>query len=445
MKKFLVLLVALALLCSAAMAKGDHHFHSLSCSQSNPMRENFRSLGITIFPKSVQNREYCQGEWDIHGTCCSIQQVSDYTTKKTQENDDSLKLILADLERIGPDLESFLKTYLEEDENSGASANSQQKFKPWLFKNPSSMQNLGQARSLQSTASQNTSVVPQTSGNSTEHQVEIENLKSKISEVVAHLKETKGSLISQQTKCMSKINLIVAVSPCSICSGNSDQYFSFGRLKLEERVCRDVLADCHQAWARLVGISKKVQTFSALASKLIGAEIHKFSTLSNPGFYTMGSSIKKIAQKKEIWQELAACEDPEQCEFQDAAELCEKFISLHKSNYAQKLGQEIKAKVARETEKLKKKIKEKKDKKKGGSKKEKKSKKDDHANKSAWKTSQKAAGQKGKSKDEDHHAGAGKARKLLLLGGSNMGGSEIGVTENKSCRPCAPLTNMDGP
>lgn len=179
------------------------------------------------------------------------------------------------------------------------------------------------------------------------------DLKVQLLKVISNLKQNKDTLVAQQTKCMAKINIIVGVSPCSICSGNSAQYFKNGLLKMEERVCRDVLADCHPAWAHLVDISKRVQMFSDLASKLVGADLDDPSDSSSP---KMGHAIMSYAKKTDIWAELSACEDPDNCPFRNAADLCERFISLDKANYAQKLGSEIRSRIAANGKKLRRKM-----------------------------------------------------------------------------------------
>lgn len=366
----------MAVLSSAAWGTSQKEFQPMSCLTPNPLRNSYKAKGIEIFSRSIQDTKSCSGEWDIRGTCCDVDAVSRYTTKKIEDNQKSLKGILAELETIAPELDKFIQSYLGEASTSsispevapaapavetqpaGGIEGAEQPQEP-AGGEPGSAEPQAEAPVAESQPAaasrllhgqhQHRQPAPQTPHNA----AALAGLKAQLQAVVNDLKLNKDTLVQQQTRCMAKINLIVGVSPCSICSGNSAQYFENGRLKMEERVCRDVLADCHHAWARLVDISKKVQTFSDLASKLVGADLDDPADSTSP---KMGHAIMNFAKKTDIWAELAACEDPENCPFQSAADLCERFISLDKENYAEKLGGEIKRKIAKNGKKLRKKM-----------------------------------------------------------------------------------------
>src|SRR3990167_3964689 len=382
MKRFLAILLAACLLSSAVMAQNATQFVSQSCSRSNRMRDGLRRMGVQIFRASQHNDEFCKGEWDIRGTCCNVQQVSDYTTKKTKQNDESLKLILTELELIAPNLQKFVDTYLSgpqdhvpaanNTQNSNSNSSDQQTDSSPLVSGsnqtesnqtqPNANQEAEQqtqpaeqnfedepdniddhSRRLQMLVARPFQHAPNTqvNGNSTA----MAQLKTKILTAIKDLQENKASLAAQQTQCMAKINLIIALSPCSICSSKGYDYFSQGKLKMEEAVCRDVITDCHGAWVKLVSISKKVQEFSSLITTLVGIDLDQQTVDSNGKSVKLGHSIMSIAKEADLWNELSSCADPENCPFKDVADLCERFISLHEDNYAQKLSKRIKKSI----------------------------------------------------------------------------------------------------
>ena len=145
-----------------------------------------------------------------------------------------------------------------------------------------------------------------------------------------------------QDKCVSKINQIISIVACPICSGRSDDFFdeTFEILKVSPLLLYGVLADCHPAWTSLVEFQQDVDKYTDLVLSTSGYSCGPGNKCLESQAITM--TVSTFIKKRNLIPNLENCSPDllETCEYKHVAALCEQFIHIQDSDYAPKVEEE---------------------------------------------------------------------------------------------------------
>ena len=204
-----ILVLASALLIASIKA--------IECKYTNIYLEIFeRRSRFTLYDQPQFNSTNCAPEWGTHGTCCQDENIDGYGRYKVKEN----ALLIAnrelEMETFVQKLKNFTERYcvLNTTDNSCQDLNSEEKFLAL------------------SVGTYN-------------------NFTKKIKPFLTSIPLAFDKINAAKAACDQKIFHYKLAAVCPICSGRAANFFSAGKLLMNELDCNDIITTCFDFWKLL--------------------------------------------------------------------------------------------------------------------------------------------------------------------------------------------------
>lgn len=294
------------------------------CAFRNLYTDFFKKAGIEFLKEPIFTNEQCTGEWKLHGSCCTDEDVEHFANEQLRLE----KKNLAEANGIiGRNLK-HIRTYL-------------QTFEMFVVDAQKSRKHIDKL-----------STKKRRKMNNIERQTLRRKIAPKIIGLRKWLKANRARLVRNQKKCIKKLESTRINSVCYACSARAQAFFEKDNLRVNEETCRDIISQCSDSWLYLMGFLDKVNYVYSQVRVLEEKTGIRFSD-SVKG--SPASNILNWSDTNNFRKDLLSCKKG-LCEFNKAKNICDNFVSIRKRFYLVNALTAVKS-IAKKGEKLAKKAK----------------------------------------------------------------------------------------
>ena len=271
------------------------------CAFRNLYTDFFKKAGIEFLKEPIFTNEQCTGEWKLHGSCCTDEDVEHFANEQLRLE----KKNLAEANGIiGRNLK-HIRTYL-------------QTFEMFVVDAQKSRKHIDKL-----------STKKRRKMNNIERQTLRRKIAPKIIGLRKWLEANRARLVRNQKKCIKKLESTRINSVCYACSARAQVFFEKDNLRVNEETCRDIISQCSDSWLYLMSFLDKVNDVYSQVRVLEEKTGIRFSD-SVKG--SPASNILNWSDTNNFRKDLQSCKKG-LCEFNKAKNICDNFVSIRKRFY----------------------------------------------------------------------------------------------------------------
>jgi len=266
-----------------ALTLGSQASSTPACTYTNPIIDYLKSEQVLFHSKPSYSSTKCDNEWKVHGGCCDVKSLEKFALKDGSRVENVLQKGSEQIQNMKKDSNWYMITF-----NVGLE----------ILK----YRVLGQ-QTLSSEIKQ--AVL-----------AELENARlthyGRLDEISTWIYYNAEATIVSQEKCLKKITTLRSNAGCYACSARAPIFFTDGKLNIHENECRATIAECSDAWMKILKLLTYVRNY-----------YKEISTLRNSLKLELSEAMVKDASSVILdWtaqinlaSELAGCKDG-LCNFQ---------------------------------------------------------------------------------------------------------------------------------
>ena len=267
---------------------------------NNPFFVDLKENGVDMFESAESVNSKCGDEWLNHGTCCHEDSLFKYVKKVDDGFIENTKKFPGEIERLLNELE---KTRKEVKGEIDGAIDKKEGTKP----TPNSSDEKGKGFENNDESSLNAA----------------SHILDEMEVDEARVRGYIPLLLNTRKQCVDRLNELRNEYLCKTCSGRMEVFFIDSKAKLPEAECRDTISKCFTFWNSLINLTDVLEK---IQEKII--ELKKIIAMKVKGSSKSSDEISDWLTSHRIILSLSKCPPNGDCEFKDAANICDTLITI---------------------------------------------------------------------------------------------------------------------
>ena len=297
LKMMIVLFVGCSLVAGTTLAMGQTATPALAngCGNKNAFLVNLHRSNVTIFATPQASTEFCNGEWNVFGTCCETSSLKEYAKR--------------DMGNIG----GFLDRMESENKHLREAV-------VLLIDVLASVSDQIQKSAITNVSTTILDSIKQS----------VPSWKIKMQEYLGFMRDIERKFKHVQTKCAIEMNSLRSSSICTTCSGRSELFFFKGKILIDQPTCHLFVDKCYDAWTMLIQIMNGMKRGRDIVDKLRPIRPYLQFGYKAPALEKIQNWIEETLLAKSVRE---CHRRGDRCSDRTEKVICENVLNLNKATF----------------------------------------------------------------------------------------------------------------